>query len=460
MKNIWEKTLADIQKTTSSDIFGTWFKKISYVESSEEESFNRVITLTVPTPHHKEYIKANWLGKLEQIASNHASRPVEIKLLVGKAKVPVIPAEPELPLFEPVEERKPAISIDQLAEKCGLHRGLTFEKFVTGKANEVARSSAEIVSSQPGTQFNPFFIYGGVGLGKTHLMHAIGRRILEENPNVRLRCVSADVFVREVVDLSSGGFVSDEKIKKFDETYRTLDVLLMDDVQLLAKKGGTQSYLFGIFEALLPNNKQIIMTCDTYARQLSDFDDRLISRLTKGMSVSIEPAEFELRAAILFEKAKQQNIDLPEDVAYFIATRMNTNIRELEGALNTVIMNAKVYSAPITVELATRALRGITSTGPISLENIQKTTAQHFNIKIADMFSSSRKSSVVRPRMIAMYLAKELTQKSLMEIGSSFGGRDHTTVLNAVRKITKERAADPELNHTLHLIEQSLKNWA
>lgn len=202
------------------------------------------------------------------------------------------------------------------------------------------------------------------------------------------------------------------------------------------------------------------MTCDTYARQLSDFDDRLISRLTKGLSVGIEPAEFELRAAILFEKAKQQGLELPEDVAYYIARRMNTNIRELEGALNTVIMNAKVYNAPITVELATRALRGMTSTGPISLENIQKETAQHFNIKIADMYSSSRKASIVKPRMIAMYLAKELTQKSLMDIGSSFGGRDHTTVLNAVRKISKERAADPELNHTLHLIEQSLKNWA
>ena len=341
-----------------------------------------------------------------------------------------------------------------------LFRSLTFDTFVTGKANEVARSSAEIVSSQPGTQFNPFFIYGGVGLGKTHLMHAIGRRILENNPKAKIRCVSADVFVREVVDLSSGGTFSDAKIKKFDETYRTLDVLLMDDVQLLAKKGGTQNHLFGIFESLLPNNKQIIMTCDTYARQLSDFDDRLISRLTKGLSVGIEPAEFELRAAILFKKAKQQGLELPEDVAYYIARRMNTNIRELEGALNTVIMNAKVYNAPITVELATRALRGMTSTGPISLENIQKETAQHFNIKIADMYSSSRKASIVKPRMIAMYLAKELTQKSLMDIGSSFGGRDHTTVLNAVRKISKERAADPELNHTLHLIEQSLKNWA
>ena len=459
MKNIWEKVLTELRGNVSSDIYATWFKKIAYHQSPEEAEGK--LTLTVPSQPHLQYLRKNWADRLQSLASQVAGQPITIKFLVAQTVDPIIPTEIELPLFDsPNEEAKPEISIDQLAEQCGLHRGLTFETFVTGKANEVARSSAEIVSSQPGTQFNPFFIYGGVGLGKTHLMHAIGRRILENNPKAKIRCVSADVFVREVVDLSSGGTFSDAKIKKFDETYRTLDVLLMDDVQLLAKKGGTQNHLFGIFESLLPNNKQIIMTCDTYARQLSDFDDRLISRLTKGLSVGIEPAEFELRAAILFEKAKQQGLELPEDVAYYIARRMNTNIRELEGALNTVIMNAKVYNAPITVELATRALRGMTSTGPISLENIQKETAQHFNIKIADMYSSSRKASIVKPRMIAMYLAKELTQKSLMDIGSSFGGRDHTTVLNAVRKISKERAADPELNHTLHLIEQSLKNWA
>ena len=458
MKNIWEKVLTEIRGSVSSDIYATWFKKVAYQQTPEEAEGK--LTLTVPSLPHLQYLKKNWWERLQSLATSIAGQPISIKFQVAQTVNPMIPTEIELPLFDPPVQTAPEISIEQMAEQCGLHRGLTFETFVTGKANEVARSSAEIVSSQPGTQFNPFFIYGGVGLGKTHLMHAIGRRILENNPRAKIRCVSADVFVREVFDLSSGGTVSDAKIKKFDETYRTLDVLLMDDVQLLAKKGGTQAHLFGIFESLLPNNKQIIMTCDTYARQLSDFDDRLISRLTKGLSVGIEPAEFELRAAILFEKAKQQGFELPEDVAYYIARRMNTNIRELEGALNTVIMNAKVYNAPITVELATKALRGMTSTGPISLENIQKTTAQHFNIKIADMYSSSRKSSIVKPRMIAMYLAKELTQKSLMDIGSSFGGRDHTTVLNAVRKISKERAADPELNHTLHLIEQSLKNWA
>lgn len=458
MKNIWEKVLAELRGSVSSDLYNTWFKTAVYTPTPEEAEGK--LTLAVSSLTKINYYRSEWLNRLQALASKYAGRPVSVKFVVAETKAPMIPAEPELPLFDPPPAARPEQTIDEIAEKCGLHRGLTFETFVTGKANEVAKSSAEIVSSQPGTQFNPFFIYGGVGLGKTHLMHAIGRRILENNPKAKVRCVSADVFVREVVDLSSGGTVSDAKIKKFDETYRTLDVLLMDDVQLLAKKGGTQSHLFGIFESLLPNNKQIIMTCDTYARQLSDFDDRLISRLTKGLSVGIEPAEFELRAAILFEKAKQQGLELPEDVAYYIARRMNTNIRELEGALNTVIMNAKVYNAPITVELATKALRGMTSTGPISLENIQKTTAQHFNIKIADMYSSSRKSSIVKPRMIAMYLAKELTQKSLMDIGSSFGGRDHTTVLNAVRKISKERASDPELNHTLHLIEQSLKNWA
>ena len=290
-------------------------------------------------------------------------------------------------------------------------------------------------------------------------MHAVGRKIREDNPNTNLLCISANRFINEVVSLSAGGRYSDEKIQKFDNKYRNLDALLIDDVQFLCKRGGTQQRLFNIFEALLPKNKQIILTCDTYARQLSDFDERLISRFGAGLSVSIEPAEFELRAAILLQKAKQQGVKLPLEVASLIATRLNTNIRELEGALNSVIMRAEVFKKPITEELAKEALQGITGTGRISIENIQQSTAEHFSIKIADMHSKRRVANVAYARQIAMYLAKELTQKSLIEIGYAFGGRDHATVLYAVKKITKERAQNQELNHTLHLIEQDLKNW-
>lgn len=357
------------------------------------------------------------------------------------------------------ETRNETVDIDALAKKAGLHDGLTFENFVIGNANRVARSSAELVAEFPGIKCNPFYIYGGVGLGKTHLMHAVGRKLLENNPHMKLICVSAYRFMQEVVDLSSGGRLSDEKIQAFDNKYRTLDALLIDDVQFLSAKGGTQSRLFSLLEALLPNNKQVIFTCDTYAKQLADFDERIISRLTKGLSVSIEPAEFELRAAILLEKSRQQGVNLPEDVAFLIATRLNTNIRELEGALKSVIMRATIFNRPITTALAKEALQGISGSGRISIENIQQTVAEHFNIKIADMHSKRRVADVAYARQIAMYLAKELTQKSLIDIGSAFGGRDHTTVLYAVKKVSKERTTNPDLNHQLHLIEQSLKSW-
>lgn len=456
MREVWLSVLAFLRSNYSPEIFEPWFGKLEYLEDNDPD----VINIRVPSIPHRNYLKSQYEQVIEEKASQLAGRTVKIKYTIKDPNANVVrmdsPSESEAGKWT---QEINNLNIDELAARCGLHAGLTFDTFVIGNANRVARSSAMLVSEFPGERNNPLFIYGGVGLGKTHLMHAVGRKMLEDNPHINLLCISANRFINEVVSLSAGGRFSDEKIQNFENKYRSLDALLIDDVQFLCKRGGTQQRLFNIFETLLPKKKQIILTCDTYARQLSDFDERLISRFGAGLSVSIEPAEFELRAAILLQKAKQQNVELPLEVAYLIATRLNTNIRELEGALNSVIMRAEVFKKPITEELAKEALQGITGTGRISIENIQQTTAEHFNIKIADMHSKRRVANVAYARQIAMYLAKELTQKSLIDIGNAFGGRDHATVLYAVKKITKERAQNQELNHTLHVIEQALKNW-
>lgn len=456
MREVWLSVLDFFKNAYSEEIFDPWFGKLEYIEDEDPD----VINIRVPSVPHSKFIRSQFEEAIEQKASEIAGRAVKIKYTIKDPNEDIVLAQVnEKPDQRKEKELPVPRSIDEIASKCGLHPGLTFDTFVIGNANRVARSSAMLVADFPGEKCNPLFIYGGVGLGKTHLMHAVGRKILEDNPRTNLLCISANRFINEVVSLSAGGKFSDEKIQNFDNKYRNLDALLIDDVQFLCKRGGSQQRLFNIFEALLPKNKQIILTCDTYARQLSDFDERLISRFGAGLSVSIEPAEFELRAAILLQKAKQQGIELPLEVAYLIATRLNTNIRELEGALNSVIMRSEVFKKPITEDLAKEALQGITGTGRISIENIQQTTAEHFNIKIADMHSKRRVANVAYARQIAMYLAKELTQKSLIDIGNAFGGRDHATVLYAVKKITKERAQNQELNHTLHLIEQDLKNW-
>lgn len=452
MREVWELTLASLRDSYPTEVFEPWFGRLEYVEKDDPNE----LVLCAPSFIHLKQLKSQYQSEIQKKVDEIAGRPVQLTFIVKDPNEGAARAQSSQESESHSDEHA---DINLLARKSGLHDGLTFETFVTGNANRVARSSAELVAQFPGEKYNPFFIYGAVGLGKTHLMHSVGRKLLENNPHLKLLCISAERFINEVVDLSSGGRLSDEKIKKFDNKYRNLDALLIDDVQFLCKRGGTQQRLFSIFEALLPKNKQIILTCDTYARQLSDFDERLISRLGAGLSVSIEPAEFELRAAILLEKARQQDVHLPLDVAYLIANRLNTNVRELEGALKNVIMRATVFNRPITEELAKEALQGISGTGRISIENIQQTTAEHFNIKIADMHSKSRVANVAYARQIAMYLAKELTQKSLIDIGNAFGGRDHTTVLYAVKKITKERAQKQELNHTLHLIEQALKNW-
>ena len=341
--------------------------------------------------------------------------------------------------------------------------GLTFENYVNGNANQLAVAAAEHVATTAGTQYNPLYIYGGVGLGKTHLMQAIGHRYLDLHPKAKVRCVSAQDFIIEyTAAVRESAIKGPSRLEQFDERYRNLDLLLIDDVQSLSGTKGSQAQFFRAFEALVPHNRQLVITSDTYTRGLKDIEPRLVSRLSQGLCVAIEPPEFEMRTAILLNKAKAMGVDLPEEVAAYIAKRLKSNVRELEGALQQIVAYQQFQpeaSRNITVELAKRVLRDQFSivANLVTIENIQKTVADYYKIKVADMHSKRRPANIALPRQIAMYLARELTQHSLPEIGENFGGRDHATVMHAVKKISQERQNNAELNHELHVLEQMIR---
>ncbi|KAF1016508.1 MAG: chromosomal replication initiator protein DnaA [Burkholderia sp.] len=343
---------------------------------------------------------------------------------------------------------------DSTYERAKLNVVLTFDNFVTGKANQLARAAAIQVADNPGVSYNPLFLYGGVGLGKTHLIHAIGNQLLLDKAGARIRYIHAEQYVSDVVKAYQRKAFDD-----FKRYYYSLDLLLIDDIQFFSGKSRTQEEFFYAFEALVANKAQVIITSDTYPKEISGIDDRLISRFDSGLTVAIEPPELEMRVAILMRKAQSEGVNLSEDVAFFVAKHLRSNVRELEGALRKILAYSKFHGGEITIELTKEALKDLLTVQnrQISVENIQKTVADFYNIKVADMYSKKRPANIARPRQIAMYLAKELTQKSLPEIGELFGGRDHTTVLHAVRKIAGERSKDAQLNHELHVLEQTLK---
>ncbi|QGZ60248.1 chromosomal replication initiator protein DnaA [Paraburkholderia acidisoli] len=343
---------------------------------------------------------------------------------------------------------------DPTYERSKLNPVLTFDNFVTGKANQLARAAAIQVADNPGISYNPLFLYGGVGLGKTHLIHAIGNQLLLDKPGARIRYIHAEQYVSDVVKAYQRKAFDD-----FKRYYHSLDLLLIDDIQFFSGKSRTQEEFFYAFEALVANKAQVIITSDTYPKEISGIDDRLISRFDSGLTVAIEPPELEMRVAILMRKAQSEYVNLNEDVAFFVAKHLRSNVRELEGALRKILAYSKFHGREISIELTKEALKDLLTVQnrQISVENIQKTVADFYSIKVADMYSKKRPANIARPRQIAMYLAKELTQKSLPEIGELFGGRDHTTVLHAVRKIADERTKDAQLNHELHVLEQTLK---
>jgi chromosomal replication initiator protein len=443
--------------------FAAWIKPLKAIEF---DASTGDVHLRAPNRLKLDAIRAQFGGRIQAIASTLLQRPVNVLFEVESAEAPEQHAEEiedEAPDADDIdgvraapEARAPAAaatSPDSL-ERARLNPALTFDTFVTGKANQLARAAAMQVAENPGGSYNPLFLYGGVGLGKTHLIHAVGNAILARRPNAKVRYIHAEQYVSDVVRAYQR-----KAFDEFKRYYHSLDLLLIDDIQFFAGKSRTQEEFFYAFEALVAGRKQIIITSDIYLKELRDIEDRLVSRFSSGLTVSVEPPELEMRVAILLKKAEVEGADISEDVAFFIAKNLRSNVRELEGALRKVLAFAQFHGRTITVELAREALKDLlsASTGQVTVELIQKTVADYYKIKVSDMYSKRRPSNIAAPRQVAMYLAKEMTQKSLPEIGELFGGRDHTTVLHAVRKISDVRSKDAVLNHALHVLEQTLK---
>ena len=463
MLSIWQDCSRVLERELTPQQFTAWIKPLKAIEF---DASTGDIHLRAPNRLKLDAVRAQFAARIQAVVSSLLKRPVNVLFELEAAE-----ATGASEAQEHAEEAPPAddaaigeapeapsapisnIPADSL-ERARLNPALTFETFVTGKANQLARAAAMQVAENPGGSYNPLFLYGGVGLGKTHLIHAVGNAILARRPNAKVRYIHAEQYVSDVVRAYQR-----KAFDEFKRYYHSLDLLLIDDIQFFAGKSRTQEEFFYAFEALVAGRKQIIITSDIYLKELRDIEERLVSRFASGLTVAIEPPELEMRVAILLKKAEVENADLAEDVAFFIAKNLRSNVRELEGALRKVLAFAQFHGRVITVELAREALKDLlsASTGLVTVELIQKTVAEYYKIKVSDMYSKRRPSNIAAPRQVAMYLAKEMTQKSLPEIGELFGGRDHTTVLHAVRKIADVRSKDAVLNHALHVLEQTLK---
>ena len=491
LPQLWSRCCERLATELPEQQFNTWIRPLPEGQASLQDGVT-VLTVRVPNRFMLDWIRTQYSGRMEAILGELVGGEVRLDIaMVARTAPPAMPnaitptalhtralpsnAQINSPVLQRLmpgltagqapgmlaEPAQPASPGDTTAmgrmaapRVMGLNTALTFDNLVPGRANQMARTAALHVAGAPGHMYNPLFIYGGVGLGKTHLMNAVGNALLADKPDARILYLHAEQFISDVV--------KNYQRKTFDELkakYHNLDLLLIDDVQFFAGKDRTQEEFFNAFEALLAKKAHIIMTSDTYPKGLANIDERLTSRFDSGLTVAIEPPELEMRVAILIKKAGQEGIEMPEDVAFFVAKNVRANVRELEGALRKVLAFAKFSHKEITIHLAREALKDLLSiqNRQISVENIQKTVADFYKIKVADMYSKKRPASIAKPRQIAMYLAKELTQKSLPEIGELFGGRDHTTVLHACRKIASDRAKDTELNQQLHVLEQTLK---
>jgi chromosomal replication initiator protein len=450
--SLWQQCVDQLAQELPEQQFNTWIKPL-VAELSDD---GQKLTIWVGNRFKLDWVRAQYGTKLSHMAQQLHGQPVQIEFALTTKEPavkpsfsrPFVDSELSQPVFVTVDE--PEVQ----GFRSRLNPGLTFDSLVEGTANRMARAAAMHVASMPGELYNPLFIYGGVGLGKTHLMHAIGNRLIQERPQAKVLYIHAEQFVTDVVKAYQR-----KTFDEFKSYYHSLDLLLIDDVQFFANKERSQEEFFNAFEALLAKKSHIVMTSDTYPKGLADIHERLVSRFDSGLTVAIEPPELEMRVAILISKAVSEGSEMPEEVAFFVAKNVRSNVRELEGALRKILAYSRFNQREISIQLARDALRDLLSiqNRQISVENIQKTVADYYKIKVADMYSKKRPASIARPRQIAMYLAKELTQKSLPEIGELFGGRDHTTVLHAVRKISAERQQMSDLNQQLHVLEQTLK---
>ncbi|MCO5106218.1 MAG: chromosomal replication initiator protein DnaA [Burkholderiaceae bacterium] len=476
MLDRWLACVARLENEIPAQQFKPWIKPLVFLGYDAGE---HLLRLGVPNHFKLNWVKSQFESRIETIARETIEPELRVSFEIHRAAAAANDAIPPDAMRGASPEARAALDLTALDEidvdafdavepaaaalppahaapdaQTRLRPELTFDTFVHGKANQIAWSAALQVVERPGTAYNPLFLYGGVGLGKTHLLHAVGNAILERNPNARVRYIHAQDYFDEMVR-----GIQRKSLHEFKKKYQSLDLLLVDDIQFLGGKDRTQEEFFYTFEALLTARKQLIITSDTYPRELSAFEDRLVSRFGSGLIVEIEPPELEMRVAILLKKAEQSGEKLPEEVAFFVAKNLRSNVRELEGALLRVIAFARFRNRAITADLAKEALKDLLelSRPPISIESIQKTVADFFKIKVADMYSKRRPAHIARARQVAMYFAKELTQKSFPEIGEAFGGRDHTTVMHAVKRIAELRQHDQEWNRQLHVLDQTLR---
>lgn len=453
MSSFWNHCLSQFEQELPPQQFNTWIRPLRLEGEGVQ---GKDLRLVAPNGFILKWVKDRYLKRFEDLAQRFFSTPIQISLTLAIHETPAVAGQVRA---RPVASRPGAVGkalSNQSYEKTHLIPSFIFDNLVVGRANDLARAAAQNVAMNPGGsyRYNPLFIYGGAGLGKTHLIHAVGNYIFEQNPEKITRYVHAADYFSDVVRAAKT-----DSFDAFKRYYQSLDVLLLDDVQYFGKKIRTQEEFFFVFNALIQAKKQIVITCDTYPKDISELDDRLITRFDWGLTVQIEPPEIEMRVAILQKKAEMEGIALDDEIAFYIAKHLRSNVRELEGALKKVLAYASFHGQKINLELTKEALKDLIGAvnREITVENIQKTVADYFKIKVGDLFSKKRSRPITRPRQVAMWLAKSLTSVSLLEIGEAFGGRDHSTVINAVKRVDELRERDNKFNHDVHVLLQTLK---
>ena len=441
--SLWEQCLNSLESEFPSQQFNTWIRPLQ-----AEQADGRLILLA-PNRFVMDWIVERFLTRINELVKQFGGNQapsVLIEIGSKKAEVqrsPITAGNHSASPSVTTANAKAAFSYtDTKTYQSNLNPNFTFDNFVEGKSNQLAKAASLQVAENPAVAYNPLFLYGGVGLGKTHLMHAIGNQIIRNNPKARVLYLHSERFVADMVKA-----LQTNSMNEFKRYYRNVDAILIDDIQFFAGKDRTQEEFFHTFNALLEGQQQVILTCDRYPKEINGVEERLKSRFGWGLTVAVEPPELETRVAILMSKAEQTNINLPYEVAFFVAKRIRSNVRELEGALKRIIANAHFTGKAITLDFVKEALRDLLALQDklVTVENIQRTVAEYYKIKVADLLSKRRNRSVARPRQIAMALAKELTNHSLPEIGDAFGGRDHTTVLHACRMILELRQSDADI---------------
>jgi chromosomal replication initiator protein len=449
MNEFWSNCLAKFQEELSQQQFNTWIKPLDC------EIHDAEIRLYCPNRFVMQWVKDKFSKQITFLAEEYLNQPCSLEFIISDRSKPVAKDldQPAKPAAKKVKENsKNAVKHH---DSDGLNSSFQFDNFITGRANQLARATAFEIANRPGESYNPLFIYGGVGLGKTHLIQAIGNYVKNNHADAKIKYLHAEKYVSDVVKAYGNKTFDD-----FKKKYHSLDLILVDDIQFFAKKQRTQEEFFFVFNYLIENKKQIIITCDTYPNEIADMDDRLRTRFSWGLTVAIEPPELEMRVAILLRKAQEAKVKIGEDVAFFVAKQIRSNVRELEGALNRIIAISNFTGTEIDINLAKEALKDLIAvkSRQITIENIQKTVADYYKIKVAEMYSKKRTRNFARPRQVAMALARELTNYSFPEIGEAFGNRHHTTVMHACEEIQGMKNSDHILARDIAILTQVIRD--